>query len=239
MPIDSLTERHGAEHDRAMRLLAVFLLLVAAAAAQTPGAASFRVYEKGKQVGTVSTTVERTAEGWRVRGTSRITGSVVVTIPNFDLYYDRTWGGRFMTLEMKAPDDAIMHVAVAGATTRTDIVRATEVRFRSSSVSPDTIFLPDRTYGAYEAVAARLPGMSGGEDLPLFIAPLGETRARIDSVRSEPIRTARGPLTATHYHLTEIRERPTPVEIWVDRGRLLRVDLPRSAISVVRTDVLP
>jgi hypothetical protein len=239
VPIDGLTERPGAEQDRAMRLAAAFLLLATSAAAQTPGAASFRDYEKGKQVGTVDTTVERTAEGWRVRGTSRITGSVVVTIPNFDLYYDRTWRGRFMTVEMKSPDDAIMHVAVVGTTTRTDIVRATEVRFRSSSVSPDTIFLPDRTYGAYEAVAARLPGMFEGEDLPLFIAPLGETRVRIDAVRTEPIRTARGPLMATRYHLTEIRERPTPVELWVDRGRLLRVDQPRAAISVVRVDVLP
>lgn len=222
-----------------MRLFVALLLMTSSAAAQTPGAASFRVYEKGQPVGTVNTTVERTPEGWRVRGTSRITGSVTVTIPNLDLHYDRAWNGRFMTLEMKAPDDAIMHVAVAGTTTRTDIVRATEVRFRSSSVSPDTIFLPDRTYGAYEAVAARLQGMFDGEHVPLFIAPIGETRGLINAVRSETMKTPRGPLTVTRYSLTEIRERPTPVEIWVDRGRLLRVDEPRSGISVVRMDVVP
>ena len=121
-----------------------------------PGTASFRVYEKGALVGGVETSVERTDEGWRVRGTSRIAGSLPVSIANLDLYYDRTWGGRFMTVEMKVPDEAIVHVAVVGGETRIDVVRSTEARFRSTSVSPDTIFLPDRTYGAYEAVAARL-----------------------------------------------------------------------------------
>jgi hypothetical protein len=63
-----------------------------------------------------------------------------------------------------------------GTTTRTDVVRSTEARFRSHSVSPDTIFLPERAYGAYEAVAIRLSqGVS--DDLPIFVVPIGETRA--------------------------------------------------------------
>jgi hypothetical protein len=187
----------------------------------------------------MDTSVERTADGWRLRGTCRTTGAIPVTIPNLDFYYDQSWGGRFMTLEMKAPDDAIVHVAVVGDTTRTDIVRSSEARFRSSSVSPDTIFLPDRTYGAYEAVAARLEGAVPGSDLPLFIVPLGETRARVDEVTDQRVRTSAGAIEARRYVLTEFRERPTPVVVWVHRGRLLRVDLPRSVVSIVRSDVTP
>jgi hypothetical protein len=187
----------------------------------------------------METTVERTAEGWRVRGSSRIEGAVPVIIPSLDFYYDPSWGGRFMTLEMKAPDDAIVHVAVIGETTRTDIVRSTEARFRSNSVSPDTIFLPDRSYGAYEAVAARLEGAVPGTDLPLFIVPIGETRSRVDAVTVERVRTSQGALEARRYAMTEFRERPTPVTLWVYRGRLLRLDLPRAAITVIRSDVVP
>ena len=224
---------------RVMLPLVLLVLLVATSvAAQSPGAASFRVYEKGSLVGTMETSVERTDEGWRVRGTSRIAGSIPVTIANLDLYYDRTWGGRFMTLEMKAPDDAIVHVAVAGWETRIDIVRSTEARFRSTSVSPDTIFLPDRTYGAYEAVAARLDDRFPGFDLPLFIVPLGETRARIDAVTDERVRTSGGTIDARRYAMTEFRDLPRPVVIWVHRGRLLRLDLPRASIAVVRSDVV-
>jgi hypothetical protein len=224
-----------------MRLLALVLILCAAAdaAAQTTGAASFRVYEKGALVGAVEMTLAATEQGWRLHGSSRLSGDIPVNIPNLDLHYDKSWFGRFMTLEMKAPDDAIVHVAVVGTVTRTDIVRSTEARFRSQSVSPDTIFLADRAYGAYEAVAIRLNGLRAGVDLPLFIAPIGETRLQVEAVTTERVMTDKGPIMAKHYSVTELRERPTRVEIWVDGGRLLRVDFPRAAISVVRSDVRP
>jgi hypothetical protein len=223
-----------------VRLIACACVLAAVSvSAQTPGAAAFRVYEKGALVGSVNTSVERTPEGWRIRGSSRISGSIPVMIPNLDLYYDAAWAGRFMTLEMKAPDDAIVHVAVVGGTTRTDIVRSTEARFQSSSVSPDTIFVPDRAFGAYEAVAARLARAVPGLDLPIFIPPLGETRTQIEKISSDRFTTTRGPITAERYAMTELRQRPTPVDIWVAGGRMVRLDLPQASISIVRSDILP
>ena len=223
-------------HDCAMRLLACALLCAAAPVlGQTVGPASFRVYEKGVEVGTITMSLDRSPDGWRLHGTSHVTGATPTTIVNLDLHYDHAWHARFMTLEMKAPDDAIVHVAVVGDTTRTDIVRPTEARFRSNSVSPDTIFLPDRAYGAYEAVAARLA--AGPVDLPLYIPPFGETRASVEDVVTEAVAIEGGTITATRYTLLEIRERPTRVELWVVGGRLLRVDFPRAGISVIRTDV--
>lgn len=223
-----------------MRFVVFAALLIAApAGAQTPGRASFRVYEKGIAVGTLETSVERSDGGWRIRGSARTMGAIPVTIPNLDFLYDSAWRGRFMTMEMKMPDDAIVHVAVVGTTTRTDVVRAREARFQSHSVSPDTIFMPDRAYGAYEAIAARLAEGYPGLDLPLFVVPLGETRTRVDDVVDEGVRTSRGTIRVKRYAMTEFRERPTAVEVWVDRGRLLRVDLPRAGISVVRSDAVP
>jgi hypothetical protein len=208
--------------------------------AQTLGKASFTVYELGTRTGTLEMMLSRTEDGgWRLQGSERTTGAIPVTIPNLDLLYDRAWLPRFMTLEMKAPDDAIVHTAVVGTTTRTDVVRSTAVRFRSISVSADTIFLPDRAYGAYEAVAARLTGAVEGTDLPLFIVPIGETRGRVDAVRTEQLKGVKGAVTAQHYVLTEIRERPTRVDVWVARGRLVRLDFPRSKTSVLRQDLIP
>jgi hypothetical protein len=227
-------------------LLLLLCAVVAACAVEAPEAvarasagASFRVFEKGALIGSVETSVAATDEGWRIQGSSRIEGAVPVIIPNLDLHYDKSWNGRFMTMEMTAPDDAIVHVAIVGTVTRTDIVRSTQVRFQSHSVSPDTIFLPERAFGAYEAVAARLAGAVAGTDLPLFIVPVGETRGVVDALTEERVTTTAGTIVATRYSLTEIRERPTRVDIWVDRGRLLRLDLPRSDISVVRSDVVP
>jgi hypothetical protein len=222
----------------AMRRLALAMLLVGTSAfGQTTGKASFVVYEKGQQVGTTETNVTRTDEGWRIQGSMQTKGTVPVTIVNLDLLYDARWFGRWMTMEMKEPDNVIVHVAVGRTTAQTDVVRPTDARFQSNSVSPNTILLPERAYGAYEAVAARLSTGPPGGDLPLFVAPIGETRAIVDTVTTEQVRTTSRSIAATHYVLTEIRTRPTRVDLWADRGRLLRLDLPAASISVVRSDV--
>ena len=96
---------------------------------QTAGFASFVVYEKGQRVGTVETNVTRTAEGWRIQSSMQTKGSVPVSIVNLDLLYDAKWFGRWMTMEMKQPDDVIVHVAVVRTTAQTDIVRSTRGAF--------------------------------------------------------------------------------------------------------------
>ena len=220
-------------------LFGMLVLLTFQAHAQTSGKAAFVVYEKGVRVGTVETNVSRTNEGWRIQGSMQTKGAVPVRIVNLDLLYDAKWFGRWMTMEMKQPDNVIVHVAVGRTTAQTDVVRPTEARFQSSSVSPNTILLPERAYGAYEAVAARLSKGPPGGDLPIFVAPIGETRAIVDGVTTEQVRTTSGSIAATHYVLTEIRTRPTRVDLWVDRGRLLRLDLPGVQLSIVRSDVRP
>jgi len=219
------------------RVMATVLLIGTWASAQTPGKASFLVYEKGVQVGTLDTNVSRTDEGWRIQGSMQTKGAVPVRIVNLDLLYDRNWFGRWLTMEMKQPDDVIVHVAVGRTLAQTDVVRPGEARFRSSSVSANTILLPDRAYGAYEAVAARLSVSPPGDDLPIFVPPIGETRAAVESVVTERVATKGGSVAARHYVLIEIRPRPTRVDLWADRGRLLRLDLPSAQISVVRTDL--
>jgi hypothetical protein len=165
------------------------------------------------------------------------TGSVPVTVPNFEFLYDTGWSGRFMTLDMKKPDDVVIHVAVTGAVTRTDVVRPTEARFRSNSVSPNTIFAPERVYGAYEAVAVRLSRAGATADLPLLVAPIGETRAVVESAAATRLPAKTGSVAATHYILTEIRDRPTRVDLWVANGRMLRLEVPSLGIVVARTDL--
>lgn len=221
---------------RMLRVLAIALLLASSASAQTPGKASFVVYEKGQRIGTLETNVMRSDDGWRIHSTMQTKGSVPVRLVSLDLLYDRQWFGRWMTMEMKQPDDVIVHVAVARSTAQVDVVRAREAGFRSHSASPNTILLPEHAYGAYEAVAARLSGRSDA-DLPLFVAPTGETRAVVDSVTTERIQTATGAVSARHFVLTEIRTRPTRVDLWVERGRLLRLDLPTAQLLVVRSDI--
>ena len=222
------------------RQLIVLLVAVTPAAAQTTGTATFNVYQRGVQIGSVQTWVSRVENGWHLQSTSRIAGTLNVTFKQLELRYDAAWRGRFMTMEVErlAPRDRmIVHVSVGRNTTRTDIVREKEARFQSHSVSQDTIFLPAGALGAYEAVAARLTAARPGMDLPLFNVPIAETRGAVDGVVDEQVRTKGGTIAAKRYTLIEIRPQPTTVDVWVDRGRLLRLDVPRDGLSVVRTDI--
>jgi hypothetical protein len=218
-------------------VLSIVLLVPAVLEAQRPGPAAFRVYERGQRVGDVEMRLERLDDGWRLTGRSHIEGTTPVTITRIDLEYDAAWQGRFLTLALQAHEEALLQVAVTGTTTRTDIMRPDRVHFRSSSVSPDTIFLPEQALGAYEAVAARLTDAGPGTSLPLFLVPDSETRALVERVASQQVQTERGPLAVTRYWLTEVRGGPTPIEVWVDQGRLLRLDLPRRQLTMLRDDV--
>ena len=214
-------------------------------AAQTPAgtasaAATFHVYQRDARIGTASVSIARTDEGWRVQSTSTLAGALDLAIKQLDLHYDASWRGRFMTIEtLHAGRNIIVHVAVLAGTTRTDIVTENEARFRSHSVSADTIFLPDHAFGAYEALAAPLERMRAGMDVPLLLAPDGETRALVDAVTAERVMTATGAIAATRFTLQLIGGVLKTLEVWVDRGRLLRVDVPRERLSAVRSDVLP
>lgn len=215
------------------------LLLAASASAQTTGIASFRAYERGVQVGTVETAVTRVDGIWHVRSTSKVGGTLNVAYRQLEIRYDAAWRGRFLTMEVeRRKERMIVHVSVGRNTARTDIVLDKEARFRSHSVSPDTIFLPDGAFGAYEAVAARLATAKPGMDLPLFNVPTSETRGAIESVADDALRTKSGTIAVKRYTLLEIRSQPTTVEIWVDRGRLARLDVPREGLSLVRNDLI-
>jgi hypothetical protein len=188
----------------------------------------------------------REGDGWRIQSTSRVAGSVNVSLGRFDASYDSRWYGRFMSMEtapLSAPDQraatTIVHVAMSGRTTRTDTVTATEARWRSDSVSPDTVFLPPHVYGAFEAVAARLHAAGQRAELPLLLPLDGERRAVVDGWERMEVPMRSGPpLTASRHTVSLIAAVPASFHVWEVEGRLLRVELPLDGISVVRTDVL-
>jgi hypothetical protein len=230
-------------HGRAGRLSALitgWLLLSVPLTAQSPGTAAFAVFHRGTPVGTADVTLDRTEAGWRITSHSEIGGDFQLSVKQFDAEYDLAWQPRFMTMELSTPDEhAIVHVAMMGTTTRTDIVRPRkEALFGANDVATDTLFLPDYVFGAFEALAARLQTATTGAAISMFLVPRLEVRAVASRRPPAVVETASGPRTVARWHLTVARDTPTPLEIWVDAGRLLRLDLPEEGLSVVRTDIV-
>jgi hypothetical protein len=208
-------------------------------AAQSPGRASFRVMQRGRRIGAMQAIVSRDADGWRIQSTGRAAGTVNVTVRQFDARYSPDWRARFLTVErISPPGTTLVHVVVGAGTAHTDVVLAKEASWRSHSVSPDTLFLPEHAYGALEAVAARLRGAGERPEIPLLVAPDGEQRAIVDAWESLTVPTASGPLRVSRHTLSIVGTAPRLIHVWERGGRLVRADLPEHGISVIRDDVV-
>jgi hypothetical protein len=235
-----MTGAHMRGSAGASAIVAAWLHLSAHVAAQTPGTAAFAILHRGTPVGTADVTLERKDGGWRITSRSEIGGDFQLSVKQFDAEYDGSWRPRFMSMELSTPDEhAIVHVAMMGLTTRTDIVRpGKEALFGANDVAADTLLLPDYVFGAFEALAARLQTATPGTELSAFLVPHMEVRVTADRQSPANVQTKEGPRAVVRWHLTVNREMPTPVEVWIDAGRLLRLDLPEEGLSVVRTDVI-
>ena len=207
--------------------------------AQHEGMASFRVLQRGEVVGEAETSVVRTRDGWQITGTNRIAGTIGVTIRQFDASYDARWRPRFLTVETVAGGSStVVHVAALGLTTRTDVVQERVATWGNHRISPGTIFLPDYAVAAFEVLAARLPTAYEGLEVPLLPAPQSEVLGIVEAVREDPTTTSAGTLPTRRWRLNIERDAPMKVDVWAHDGRLVRLDFPDEALSVVRRDVV-
>ena len=214
---------------------------LAPASAQVAGTHGYLVLRGGTPIGTMEVSLSRDQRGWRVQSTGDAPGARAVGVRQFDARYDGDWQGRALTVERLTRGSAtVVHVAVGAATAHTDIVTGSEARWRSHSVSPDVVFLPEHAYGAFTAVAARLHAAGQRAEIPLLFPPDGEQRAIVDGWERMTVQMrGGGPLTVSRHTLTIVGPSPWQVHVWEAAGQLVRVDLPRDQISVIRSDVLP
>jgi hypothetical protein len=221
-------------------VMALVVMAKVSLGAQHEGMASFRVLQRGELVGEAETAVTRTEDGWHITGTNRIAGTVGVTIRQFDASYDLRWRPRFLTVETASGGraDVVVHVAALGLTTRTDVVHERVATWGNHRISPGTIFLPDYAVAAFEVLAARLPTAYEGLEVPLLPAPQSEVFGVVEAVREDPIATSAGTLPTRRWRLSIERDTPMKVDVWAHDGRLVRVDFPDDALSVVRRDVV-
>ena len=225
---------------RAAAAAALLCLLTAVeTAGQTGGGATFWVTHRGQPVGTTEATVARSADGWRVTSRGQTDGRVQLSVRNFDAQYDPDWRPMSLTMELVSPGEhAIVHVAMVGPVTRTDIVVPNkEVFFGANDVSRDTLFLPDYVFGAWEALAGRLQTATASTEISVFAVPEREVKATLDRRDAATLQTPAGFQPATRWRITVQRDTPVVWEMWVDAGRLLRLDLPDEGLSVVRADI--
>lgn len=207
--------------------------------AQAPSDTSFRILENGNAIGSATISVARDQDGWRVQSTSHTGGTIGLDVTRLEISYDASWRMRFLSMELARGDERrVIHVAIQGLRSRTDVVLPDrEAGFGAHRISPGVIAVPDYVLGAYQALAARVETLEPGSDIPILLTPRGEVHATVDAVRDEDLQTDSGSIRARRLSLLVIRDVPTPIEIWVREGQLLKAELPLDRIALLRSDI--
>ena len=230
--------------DPAIRLgLSIVGILVCATAvgmrAQARFDASFRMLENGAAIGSATVAVTRDEDGWHIQSTSHAEGTIPLDVIRLEISYDASWRMRFLSMELASDDERrVIHVAIQGIRARTDVVVPGQgASFGTGQISPGVIAVPDYVFGAYQALAARVEALAPGNDIPLLLTPRGEVHAMVDAVRDEDVQTDSGAIRARHVSLLVMRDAPTPIEIWVAEGKLVKLELPLDRVSLLRSDL--
>ncbi|MGE0361756.1 MAG: alpha/beta hydrolase family protein [Vicinamibacterales bacterium] len=198
------------------------------------------VFLAGGLLGREELAITHDAEGWTLRGTSRLNPPVGTTVKHIELRYDSAWRARRLEL-----DGTVQGVDVQLTTTFADGKAANTLTEGASStekvdaISPDAVVLPNVFFGSYAALAARLAGATVGTELKAYIAPQAEIPVVVTAVASESIDTPQRDFTATRYALTmKNPQGDVGLTLWADdANRLVRISVPSQSLEVAREDV--
>jgi len=229
--------------------LSVALVLSAPAVAQTPpplpvadNGTQFLVFFRSQPVGREEVVVLRMADGWVVRGTSRLGPPIDITTRVAEVDYDAQWRPKSLIVDgIVRGQDVTLKTTFDGTKASSVLAVQGAPQSKTDTVSADTIVLPNTFLGAYAALAKRLQGKTAGADLRAYIAPQAEVTIRITSAVLEGITTPKGLIQSMHYNMTFNNPPPTGdlvVNLWADTdGNLLRLNIPAQTVEMAREDI--
>jgi pimeloyl-ACP methyl ester carboxylesterase len=228
---------------------ALVFVFSAPAAAQTrpplpavDNGTQFLVFLRSQPVGREEVIVLRMAEGWVVRGTSRLGPPIDITTRVAEVDYDLQWQPKSLIVDgVVRGQDVTLKTTFAGGKASNVIAVQGTPQSKADTVSADAVVLPNTFLGSYAALGRRLVGKETGAELRAYIAPQAEVTVRVTGKGSSQIDTPRGAITATRYALTFNNPPPAgdlAVNLWTDAyGGLLRMNIPSQTIEMAREDV--
>jgi uncharacterized protein len=202
--------------------------------------AEFTVFYQGSAVGVEQVAVTRTPEGFTVTGTERIGPPLGIITRRAEIKYTADWRPLDCILEGSVRDQqVVLRTTVSGTTATSQFMQGTTPVNRVDEIAADTVLVPNLFFGAYEALAARLPGAKVGDRLNAYVPPQTKAVITVTSVADDRVRTQAALLQFRRYGLELTNPTNTVhVELWADAsGRLLRLTVLDQAFDMVRSDI--
>jgi len=229
--------------------LAGLLCGAPSASAQTssaPAAADngtqFLVFFRSQPVGREEAIVLKLADGWTVRGSSRLGPPIDITSRTAEVQYDAEWRPRSILVDsVVRGQDMLLKTSFDGKSASNEFAIQGKTQTKVDAVSADPVVLPNTFLGSYAVLARRLQGKTAGSELRGYIAPQAEVTIRIMAATPERIETPKGVIQATRFAMTFNNPPPAGdllVNMWTDAdGGLLRMNIPSQAIEMAREDI--
>ena len=221
---------------------AAILMIVGTAAianAQTD-TADFVVFAGGRQIGREQVSVGRAGGDRIVSSTGRHSAPIDITINRFEARYGADWQPIELTIDAAMGGRTLGLKTSFGLTTAVnEITQSGVTNSKTDQVSARTVILPNGFFGAYEALAARLVSATVGTELPIYVPPQAEVKAVVKLIEDHQLQSPAGSMTVKTYEIVfQNPGNPLTSKVTVDvRGRLARIEVPASGVSVVRSDL--
>ena len=219
--------------------LVAALAMPAGVAAQT-GTTEFIVFSGGKQIGVEQVTIGTSGSDKIISSTGRHGPPIDITITSFQVRYSSDWQPIELAIDATFGKRNVGLRTSFGMTTAiNEISQDGRTNAKTDQVSARTVILPNGFFAAYEALAARLVGAQPGLEIPVYLAPQGEAKAVVKTVRDEQLQFPGGAVAAKAYEVTfQNAGAALPTIVTVDAaGRLARLDVASGGLSVVRADL--
>jgi pimeloyl-ACP methyl ester carboxylesterase len=205
------------------------------------GADSYIVFLAGRVVGREELALARQADGWVLRGSSRLGPPVATVVRHVELHYDAAWRPRSLELDASIQGkDVTLNTSFADGQAVNTMTEGDETTAKTDAVSAAPVVLPNVFFGSYAALAARLQGADVGTEIRAYIAPQAEIALLVTAVADERIETPKRAFAARRYTLTFKNPGGELVaNVWAETasGAFLRLSVPAQTLEVAREDV--
>jgi len=206
-----------------------------------PGATSrFYVTFRGVRIGSEIVTVTRESGAFTISARGQLGSPIDLITNTFQMVYSTDWQPRTLKIEAALRNQTLVVSTTFGLTTAiSDVVQGSSKGSASHEITPRAVVLPPSYIGAYEVLAARLPGFRVGTSFPVYVAPEGEISGTLNKVTPRRIVTPDRTTDVREFDITLMRSgAPTSVLLWVDdRNRLAKVVFGDQGYAAIREDI--
>src|SRR5262249_16801248 len=149
----------------------------------------FSIYIRGVAIGSEQISVSRTAEGWTIASTGRLSAPLNVVTRRLQLRYDSNWKASELPINTPLLGHPLsLKPAVGTRPVTNEFVNGTEASNSTAMVNSD-VLLPTPFFAAYEALAARLKSAPRGSTIAGYAPPQTAVTIQVGESVVEHIQT--------------------------------------------------